>query len=80
MLADFNKQLEKAKDEMAQLVAEKGALEEKVHQFLVFLCGSIKTILRVKRSFGVILAIFDKFCKTEKARICAISWADIGRV
>ena len=36
LLADFNKQLEKAKDEMAQLVAEKGALEEKVHQFSLY--------------------------------------------
>ena len=33
---------------------------------------------RVQRSFWVILAIFGHFCKTEKARIGAISWADIG--
>ena len=26
-------------------------------------------------SFGVIFAIFGHFCKTEKARIGAISWA-----
>ena len=46
----------------------------------VFLSGSVKTISRVKRSFGVILAIFGHFCKTEKARIGAISWADIVSV
>ena len=40
----------------------------------------MKTISRVKRSFGVILAIFGHFCKTKKARIGAISWADIGSV
>ena len=33
---------------------------------LVLLDGSVKAISRVKRSFGVILAIFDEFCKTEK--------------
>ena len=46
----------------------------------VLLSGSVKTILRLKRSFGVILAIFGRFCKTEKARIGAISWADIVSV
>ena len=46
----------------------------------VFPSGSVNTISRVKRSFGVILAIFGHFCKTEKARIGAISWADIGSV
>ena len=40
----------------------------------------MKTIFRVKRSFGVILAILGHFCKTEKARIGAISWTDIGSV
>ena len=35
----------------------------------VFLSGSVKTILWVKRSFGVILAIFNHFCKTENARL-----------
>ena len=35
----------------------------------VFLSGTVKTIFRVKRSFGVILAILRHFCKTEKARI-----------
>ena len=44
----------------------------------VFLGGSVETIFRAKRSFGVILAILGHFCKTEKARIGAISWADIG--
>ena len=39
----------------------------------VFLSGSVNTILRVKRSFGVILAIFGNFCKTEKARIALLS-------
>ena len=38
----------------------------------VFLSGSVKTILRVKRSFGVILAIFGHFCKTEKADIGSV--------
>ena len=33
--------------------------------------------LEVKRSSGVILAIFGHFCKIEKARIGAISWTDI---
>ena len=42
----------------------------------VFLSGSVKTILRAKWSFGVILVIFGHFCKIEKARISAISWAD----
>ena len=31
-------------------------------------------------SFGIILAIFGHSCKIEKARIGAISWADIGSV
>ena len=44
----------------------------------VFLSGSVKTMFRVKRSFGAILAILGHFCKIEKARIGAISWADIG--
>ena len=35
---------------------------------LVFLGGSVKTILRVKRSSEVILAIFGHFCKIKKAR------------
>ena len=30
-------------------------------------------------SLEVILAIFGHFCKIDKARIGAISWADIGR-
>ena len=47
--------------------------------FSIF-CGSVKTILRVKRSFGVILAVFGHFRKIEKARTGAISWADIGSV
>ena len=47
---------------------------------LVCLGGSVKFILKVKRSSEVILAIFDHFCKTEKARIGAISWVDIGSV
>ena len=47
---------------------------------LVLLGGSVETILRVKRSFGVILVIFGHFCKTEKARIGAISWTEIGSV
>ena len=52
--------------------------EEKCKVFYsVFLGGSVKIISRVKRSFGVILAIFGESCKTEKAYICAISWADI---
>ena len=46
----------------------------------VFPSGSDETINRLKRSSGVILAIFSHFCKTEKARIGAISWADIGSV
>ena len=33
-----------------------------------------------QRSFEVILAIFGRFCKTENARIGAISWADIVSV
>ena len=37
----------------------------------------MKIISRVKRSFWVILAIFGSFFKTEKARIGAISWADM---
>ena len=36
---------------------------------LVFLDGSVKTILRV-----------GHFCKIEKAHISAISWVDIGSV
>ena len=47
---------------------------------LVFDGVSVKTISRVKRSSEVIWAIFDHFCKIEKARIGAISWADIGSV
>ena len=46
----------------------------------VFPSGSDETIVRVKRSSGVILAIFGHFCKIEKARIGAISWADICSV
>jgi len=46
----------------------------------VFPSGSDETIVRVKRSFGVILAIFGHFCKIEKACIGAISWADICSV
>ena len=46
----------------------------------VFPSGSDETIVRLKRSSGVILAIFRRFCKIEKARIGAISWADIGSV
>ena len=45
---------------------------------ILFLGDSIKTIWRVKRSSGVILAIFGHFCKIEKARISAIWWTDIG--
>ena len=44
----------------------------------LFLSGSVKTIFRVKMSFGVILAILDHFCKTEEAHIGATSWTDIG--
>ena len=32
----------------------------------------------IKKSPGVIFAIFGHFCKIEKARIGAISWTDIG--
>ena len=45
-----------------------------------FVKFSVKTISGLKRSFGVILAIFGRFCKTEKARIGAISWVDIVRL
>ena len=48
--------------------------------FSVFLSNSVKTIFRIKRSFGVILVILGHFCKTEKARTGAISWTDIGSV
>ena len=40
----------------------------------------VTTISRTKRSFGVILAVFGNFCKTETAYIGAISWVDIGSV
>ena len=40
----------------------------------------VTTISRTKRSFGVILAVFGNFCKTETAHIGAISWVDIGSV
>ena len=43
-----------------------------------FLDGSIKTILRVKRSSGVILAISGHFFTIEKARMGAILLATIG--
>ena len=46
----------------------------------VFPSGSDETIVRLKRSSGVILAIFGHFCKIEKARIGSISWTDIGSV
>ena len=39
----------------------------------VFPSGSDKTIVKVKRSSGVISEIFDHFCKIGKARIDAIS-------
>ena len=39
-----------------------------------------ETIVRVKRSYGVILAIFGHFCKIEKANIGAIRWKDVGNV
>ena len=42
----------------------------------VFISGSDETIVRVKRSSEVILAIFGHFCKIEKAHIGAISWTD----
>ena len=44
----------------------------------VFPSSSDETIVRVKRSSGVILAIFGHFSKIEKARIRATSWTDIG--
>ena len=44
------------------------------------LSGSVKNIFRIKRSFGLILAIFGHFCRTENARISVISWTDIGSV
>ena len=43
----------------------------------VFLGGSVKIILRVKRSFEVILAISGHFCKIEKAHIGAMVWTAI---
>ena len=46
----------------------------------VFPSGSDETIMRLIRSSGVTLANFGHFCKIEKARIDAISWADIGSV
>ena len=46
----------------------------------VFPSGSDETIVRLKRSSGVILAIFGHFCKIEKARIGAISWTEISSV
>ena len=45
----------------------------------VFLGGSVQIILKVKRSFGVILAISGHFCKIEKAHIGAMSWTDIDK-
>ena len=46
----------------------------------VFPGRSEETNSRVKTSSWVILAIFDHFCKIEKAHIGVIPWTGVGSV